>query len=128
MKTRIVGTEYLLEMWRMSVEGMFFPDSLFNELRPDKQIETWGNKLSDMREKLRSDVDSFIERLFEYDTLEELWKTLHETDPKIVALYFERLNAATFALNDSVDGKDVVSIPDSWPTFVALMLFQKIPQ
>jgi len=128
MKTRIVDTRYLLEIWKMSIETMFFPDVLFNELRPDKQIEVWGDKLSYMREQLRSEVDAFIERLFEYNECEELWKILRKTDPRIVSLYFDRLNVATLALKDSVQGQEFVMIPDSWPTFVAQALFQKMPQ
>lgn len=112
----------------MSIEATFFPDALFNELRPDKQIELWDDELPIMRECLRAEVDAFIERLFDFDKPEELWKALRKTDPRIVSLYFDRLNAATFALKLTLRDVQSVQIPDSWPTFVAQALFQKIPQ
>lgn len=112
----------------MSIEAMFFPDTLFEELRPDRQIELWDDELPVMRESLRAKVDEFVDGLFDFDNPEELWSALRKTDSRIVALYFDRLNAATFALKESLKGKDLVQIPDSWPTTVALLLSQRLIQ
>lgn len=122
----MVGTEYLLTLWVMGITVMFFPDKLLEELRPIEILNAWGNDLPAMREKLRAEVDAFIERVLDFDEPSELWSALRELDPKIMALYCDRLTVATYALKSLK--VEMVEIPESWPTFVAQQLFQLRPQ
>ena len=101
-----------------------FPDSLLADLRPAEIIDAWGESLPVMREKLRPDVDAFIERVLDFDKQEQMWPALREIDPRIMALYYDRLCAATFFLKTLREEKDVTVIPASWPTAVASLLFQ----
>lgn len=127
MKTRFIETKVLLPMWEAAIETAFFPQKLMAVLAPEKQLSAWGDELPVMRDLLRYQVDAFVDGLFDYDKPEELWQTLRETDPRIVALYYDRLNAATFAMRIALRGREAVEIPVSWPTFVAQMLYQRLP-
>jgi hypothetical protein len=128
MKTRFTRTAFLIPMWEASIEATFFPDVLVQELKPQLQLDAWGEDLSVMRDRLRLLVDEFVDGLFSFDKPEELWQKLRETDPKIVSLYYDRLAAASFALKNVLSDKETVEIPASWSTFVAQILYQKLPQ
>ena len=72
-----------------------FPDRLLADLRPAEIIDAWGESLPVMREKLRPDVDAFIERVLDFDKQEKMWSALRKIDPlKAMALYFDRLETA----------------------------------
>ena len=73
-------------------------------------------------------MDLFIEQVLDCCTPEEHWSSLGRIDPKVMALYCDRLNAATFALKHTRDEKEAVEISSSWPTVVASLLFQMSPQ
>jgi len=124
-KTRIVSTEYLMELWNMAITELFFPEWLFDELKPIDALNSLGDSLPAMREKYRLSVDEFIESLLDGDDHEEFWESLRKVDPMIMALYCDRLNTATVAVKNMRSAKEEIVIPDSWPTVVAALLFQR---
>jgi hypothetical protein len=128
MKTRFIRTALLIPIWEGSIKSLLFPDVLVNELMPESQLYTWGDNLPVMRNDLRLQVDEFVDGLFDFEKEEELWQKLRETDPRIVSLYYDRLNVASIVLRQTLKDKEAVEIPESWPTFVALMLYQRWPQ
>jgi hypothetical protein len=128
MKMRTVTTEYLLAMWEGAISMTLFPEALFDKLRPLDILNSWGDDLPAMREKCRAQVDTFIEQVLDCDTPEEHWKSLGRIDSKIMALYCDRLNAATYALKALKKEKEAVEIPSSWTTLVAQLLLQMSPQ
>jgi len=105
-----------------------FPEELFDKLRPLDILNAWGDELPLIREELRAQVDAFIEQSLDCYTPAGHWLSLCKIDPRVMALYCDRLNAATFSLKLQVREKEAVEIPDSWPTVVGLLLFQMYPQ
>ena len=128
MKTQFIKTALLIPMWEVSIEDMFFPEKLAKELLPEKQLNAWGEDLPVMRDRLRLQVDEFVDGLFDFEEPEELWQKLRETDSRIVSLYYDRLDVASIVLKQVLKDKEAVEIPASWSTFVALMLCQRLFQ
>lgn len=125
MKTEIKSTGLILETWKMGVENLLFPDFLINELQPVKIIDEWEDDLQKIREKFRDDVDVFIERIFDLETPQELWILIRKTDPTIMALYYDRILAATYSLDQIKQEKEFAAVPESWDTLNRALLFQK---
>ena|GEM_PF-2024074 len=124
MKTRVVSTKYLLEIWEGAISMTLFPEEFFDKLRPLEILNSWGDELPTIRENLRPRVDSFIEQVLDCEDPEDHWRALQEIDSEIMALYYDRLNSATLRLRGFADEKDVVEISTSWTTVVALLLFE----
>lgn len=128
MKTEFKNTELILETWKAGVNALLFPDILIKELNPVFILDELDDDLPDMREKFRDDVDVFISRVFELEIPQELWTLLRKTDPKIVALYYDRILAATYSLEIVKKKAPEAEVPESWNTLSRLLLFQKLFQ
>jgi hypothetical protein len=125
MKTEIKSTELILETWKMGVENLLFPDFIINDLQPVKILDAWDDDLPKIRTELRVDVDIFINRIFELETPQELWTLLRKTDQKIMALYYDRILAATYTLDQIKQENEFADVPESWDTLNRALLFQK---
>ena len=128
MKTRNINTDLLFQSWVAGVESLLFPDELLRELDPRSLIDQWDNSLPDMREKNRDDVDSLVILLLECCTPPELWSKLRETDPTLIALYYDRILAGSFALDQVRQQMKTAEIPESWEETISLLLLQKLFQ
>lgn len=128
MKTRFIKVDMLLAVWDAAVATTMFPDDMRREMRPDETLESWGDSLPEMREQYRAKVDEFIEAVLDADSVAEHRKNLRALDPTVRALYCDRLNAATYAIQEASRDKVAVEIQASWTTFVAQTLFQTLPQ
>jgi len=126
MKTKIINMEHLKAIWDAGVKNILFPDALVNKLNPQKIIDAQGDNFPAIRESRRAEIDAVIEELISSDTPEMLSARLLEIDPMIVALYFDRIQAATFALGSA--DSEIVEIPESWYTLISFLLQQKLFQ
>ncbi|MFA4916976.1 MAG: hypothetical protein WC560_09940 [Syntrophales bacterium] len=126
MKTQFINNKDLLTLWEVTISATLFPKVLIDELRPFDMLDDWGDNLPVMRQRLQLEVDAFIERVLTFNNTPELWSALRELDPSVMALYCDRLNAATYALQNL--NVEMVEIPASWSTFIAQLLFQMLPQ
>jgi hypothetical protein len=75
---------------------------------------------------MRPPINVVIEDLINSDTPQVLSVRLLELDPMIAALYFDRIQAAGFALS-ALDAQ-AVEIPESWFSLTLLLLEQKMFQ
>jgi len=123
MKTRLINADLLKAVWDESVKSVLFPDVLVNTLNPQKIIDAQGENFPAIRESRRNEIDAIIDDLVSSDTPEMLSARLLELDPMIAALYFDRIQAASFAL-ETFD-LETVEIPESWYTLTLLLLQQK---
>jgi len=114
--------------WKAGVDALLFPPDLVKDLHPDEYLGVFGENLPDIREKFRDDVDIFIGSIFELENPETLWKLLRKTDPRIMALYYDRILAANHSLERVRNQKSVVNVPESWDTLSRMLLFQKLFQ
>ena len=122
---KIMNTEHLLETWKAGIDALIFPPGLVEDLKPDEHLDVLGDDLSGTREKFRDDVDVFISRIFELDTPQDLWTLLRKTDPTTVSLYYDRILAATYSLEQIKQEKPFADVPESWDTLSRMLLFQK---
>lgn len=127
MKMKYIETELLHKTWLAGIENVLFPSSLIKELHSQDILEKWDD-LPFKREQYRDQVDVLIAKVIDSDTPEYVQVLLRKTDPKIVALYFDRLVAASFALDMIRQQMKVAEIPESWETTIRLLLFQKLFQ
>jgi len=127
MELRYINSELLLQAWLAGVENILFPSALVEELKPHNLVDGLEN-LQATRESMRNDVDVYISEILALDTPEELWTKLRQTDPMLVALYFDRIEVACLALERTLKDMPVVEIPESWDTTVRFLLFQKLFQ
>ena len=125
MKMRYIKTDLLLKTWLAGVDTVLFPPALIAELRPETFFEQPGFDLPGEREKNRARVDALIARLIDSDTPQILHEELRKTEPSLTALYYDRIQAATFALEQRPQDQ-IVEIPDSWYELVRLLLHQKL--
>lgn len=126
MKLRIINTELLKATWESGARNVLFPDALVRNLNPQILIDAQGDNFPAIRESRRAEIDVLIEELISSDTPEMLSAKLLEIDPMSVALYYDRIQAANFAL-ESLD-QEMVQIPDSWYALTLLLLQQKMFQ
>ena len=128
MKTKYIKSDHLFSVWTTGVEELLFPRHLVKELNPAKTLEDWGYSVIEKRKVHRAAVDSLINKLLDRYTPEYILNTLRQTDPTIVALYFDRVEAATHALETVIKEKKMCEIPESWHSVVSGLLLQKIFQ
>ncbi len=128
IKTRHIHTELLLETWLATVSTLLFPSFLEDELRPFDLLNEWGDTLRGKREAYRVEVDLLIDRLLEIDIPENYWQVLREVDPTISALFFDRIQEATYGLETIKKAASVTEIPESPQTLIAFLLLQKLFQ
>jgi len=126
VKEKKINPALLLETWKVGVNALLFPDDIGRELRPDVLLEKWSDIMPSIRERRRDEVDFFVAQVLDADTPEGLWTLLRKTDPELVALYVDRLEAATFVLIQLVkEGFEEVCVPASWHELTKRLLYQK---
>jgi hypothetical protein len=128
IKTRFIQTELLQQTWLDGVNRLLFPPALVDELRPFELLALWADDLPAKRRAYRLQVDFFVDKLLKIETPEGFWRALREADPRLVALYFDRIQAANLALERIKKTVPVAEIPDSWQTTVSFLLLQKLFQ
>jgi len=126
MVTKIISIKLLLATWEAGVNNVLFPVDLVTQLNPQKIIDTQGDNFPAIRESRRAEIDSFIEDLISSDTPELLAEKLRKTDQLTVSLYFDRIQAATFALESS--NEEQVEVSESWYDVTLSLLQQKFFQ
>ena len=126
VKEKKINPALLLETWKVGVNVLLFPDDIASELRPDVLLEKWSDIMPSTREQRRDEVDFFVAQVLDADTPEGLWTLLRKTDPELVALYVDRLEAATFALMQiAQEDFGEVCVPESWYELTKRLLYQK---
>lgn len=113
MKKRFIMTILLIPMWEEAIKCLFFPYKLIKELLPGNQLDVWGEDLPVMRNRLRPQLDKFVDVFFDFDEPEQRWQKLCETDLATVSWYYDRLNVASIVLRQALKNKEAVEIPDS---------------
>jgi len=128
MKKKVIESAHFYNVWRTGVEELLFPGSLVKELNPSKILEDWGERVIQKRIIHRAAVNDLIEKIVDFDVLESIWSILLQAPPDIMALYYDRVEAATHALDYAKDKKEYFEIPESWETVVRGLLLQKFDQ
>ena len=71
-KIKPIPPREFLDQWSEIVQTSLFPKRIYEEKRPDKIIEKWGEDLPKHRERLRQETDALIARLLSVQRDEDI--------------------------------------------------------
>jgi len=127
MKMKIEKVSHILAVWKAGITKFLFPDFLVSELDPVKILEDRGHLLPPIREQYRPQMDALVDKILDSDVPASIWSRLRKVDPMLMALYFDRVQAATHALEklSSPEKPEYGQFPDSWHALSRLLLMQK---
>ncbi|MDA8123490.1 MAG: hypothetical protein M0Z38_13120 [Deltaproteobacteria bacterium] len=122
MKTQVYPTDVVFKIWNEFVCEVLLTDSRLNRedvLRKQEEIEAAG-QLNALREKHRDAVNDLLDKVFCYDEefADELFRC---TDPMLLTLLADRMNAATDVLMKMKLELSSVELPDLTEWFLLLM-------
>lgn len=93
-KIKPIPPREFLDQWSEIVQTSLFPKRIYEEKRPDKIIEKWGEDLPKHRERLRQETDALIARLLSVQRDEDIVDILFAAPPELVAVFYHRLQKA----------------------------------
>jgi len=125
-KKSFVKTEQVLQIWQKGVDQILFPPHLVKEFAPDIVLDKiTGSKVA-LRREYEDAVDTLIGEVLRISgSVREIFL---QTDPMTLALYYDRILGATFALENLAKEGPVIQIPESITGLIRLLLFHKVDQ
>lgn len=101
-KRNTIETKALLISWAKFSRDILFSGLQREKFKPVTILAPYESKglLSDLRYKYREEVDSLTDRCLLIERFDERDMLLSQTDPLLVALYFDRIQMATMHLEE----------------------------
>ena len=129
METTYIPARNLVLEWDKTVRKRLFPSHFHGLFQPKSllaPLET-EKKLEQKRLEFKQATDTLVDKALACQSTPELEQMLLESEPMLMALYYDRVVFGTWFLDHMmpVRGNRGCEIPKDWGTFVSLLLHRE---